>query len=136
MQLEPALFCGHHITNLLYVVFMAYEDNNVGARDLRLKLQKKSLGQASQRGSLSGVRDLRDKLTGLNDTQPMNVDPPKRKLEAPRPTRKSIAEFPAQPEPKKGTNPAPRKKACIFFFFSLFFFYLFAHCAMQNYLLG
>jgi len=89
---------------------MAYEDNKVGARDLRLKLQKKSLGQASQRGSLSGVRDLRDKLTGLNDTQPMNVDPPKRKLEAQRPTRKSVAEVPA-PELKKGTNPAPRKKA-------------------------
>ncbi|KAM3731599.1 hypothetical protein ACB098_12G176200 [Castanea mollissima] len=85
-------------------------NNKVGARDLRLKLQKKSFGQASQRGPLSGVRDLRDKLTGLNDTQPMNVDPPKRKLEAPRPTRKSIAEVPA-PEPKKGTNPAPRKKA-------------------------
>uniref|UniRef100_A0A2N9I4G2 Uncharacterized protein n=1 Tax=Fagus sylvatica TaxID=28930 RepID=A0A2N9I4G2_FAGSY len=85
-------------------------NDRVGARDLRLKLQKKSLEQASQRGSLSGVRDLREKLSGVINTQPMNIDPPKQKLEALRPARKSVVEAPA-PEPKKATNSAHRKKA-------------------------
>ncbi|XP_062149554.1 uncharacterized protein LOC133858126 [Alnus glutinosa] len=84
--------------------------HNVGARDLRLKLQKKTLHQASQSGSLSGVRDLREKLSGLINTQPMNIEPSKPKLEALRPARKSIV-VEAATDVKKATNSAPRKKA-------------------------
>jgi hypothetical protein len=104
-------------------VLMAFEGHNVGARDLRLKLQKKTLHQASQSGSLSGVRDLREKLSGLINTQPMNIEPSKPKLEALRPARKSIV-VEAATDVKKATNSAPRKKAsqkaCPFsFYFNL-----------------
>ncbi|KAB1210184.1 SEC23-interacting protein [Morella rubra] len=90
---------------------MACEDQKVGARDLRLKLQRKSSQQASQSGSLSGVRDLREKLSGLTNTQPMNTDPSKLRMEAFRPARKSVAVDAPAPEAKKATNPASRKKA-------------------------
>lgn len=104
-------------------VLMAFEGHKVGARDLRLKLQKKSLQQASQSGSVPGVRDLREKLSGVINTQPMNIDPSKPKLEALRPARKSIV-VEAATDVKKATNSAPRKKAsqkaCPFsFYFNL-----------------
>lgn len=83
-------------------------NRNVGARDLRLKLQKKSLQQSSQTGS--GVRDLREKLSGLVNTQPMNIDTSKPKLEAPRPARKGVAVEATATDFKKPTNPALRKK--------------------------
>ncbi|KAB1216754.1 hypothetical protein CJ030_MR4G020621 [Morella rubra] len=86
-------------------------NQKVGARDLRLKLQRKSSQQASQSGSLSGVRDLREKLSGLTNTQPMNTDPSKLRMEAFRPARKSVAVDAPAPEAKKATNPASRKKA-------------------------
>ncbi|XP_059431430.1 uncharacterized protein LOC132164927 [Corylus avellana] len=84
--------------------------HKVGARDLRFKLQKKNLQQASQSGSLSGVRDLREKLSGAINTQPLNIDSSKPKLEALRPARKSIV-VEAATDVKKATNSAPRKKA-------------------------
>lgn len=89
-----------------------FSNRKVDARDLRLKLQKKGLQQGSQsgKGSLSGARDLREKLSGLINTQPMNSDPPKPKLEAPKVARKSVVEASA-PEAKKSANPASRKKA-------------------------
>ncbi|RVW33695.1 hypothetical protein CK203_105877 [Vitis vinifera] len=71
-------------------------NRKVGARDLRLKLQKK-VGQQvplSGKGSLSGgVRDLREKLSGTMHSQPVNNDPPKAKpaMEAGKPTRKNVA---------------------------------------------
>lgn len=83
----------------------------VGARDLRLKLQKKTMHQ-SARGSLSGgVRDLREKLSGTMHSQPVNADPPKPK---PKPraveaARKSVAVEAPVPEAKKLANSAPRK---------------------------
>nr|CAN78377.1 hypothetical protein VITISV_011025 [Vitis vinifera] len=93
-----AVFILHETRSPLYVfnVLMACEDRKVGARDLRLKLQKK-VGQQvplSGKGSLSGgVRDLREKLSGTMHSQPVNNDPPKAKpaMEAGKPTRKNVA---------------------------------------------
>ena len=104
-------------------VLMAFEGHKVGARDLRFKLQKKNIQQVSQSGSLSGVRDLREKLSGVINTQPMNIDSSKPKLEIIRPARKSIV-VEAATDVKKATNSAPRKKAsqkaCPFsFYFNL-----------------
>ncbi|XP_041008784.1 ankyrin repeat and SAM domain-containing protein 6-like isoform X2 [Juglans microcarpa x Juglans regia] len=86
-------------------------DHKVGARDLRLKLQRKNIQQASQSGPLSGVRDLREKLSGLTNTQLVNTDPSKAKLEAFRPPKKSVAVEAPATEAKKATNPASKKKA-------------------------
>ncbi|KAJ6835951.1 ankyrin repeat and SAM domain-containing protein 6 [Iris pallida] len=62
----------------------------VGAKDLRLKLQKKSSQQAQQSGRESGVRDLREKLSGSLKSQLTNTDPPKAKvvLESVKPIKK------------------------------------------------
>lgn len=86
---------------------MAYVDHKVGARDLRLKLRRKNIRQTSQSGPLSGVRDLREKLSGLTNTQLVNTDPSKPKLETFRSSRKSVAV--ETPEAKKATNPAKKK---------------------------
>lgn len=97
-----------------------YEDDaprasnrKVSAQDLRLKLQKKSLPQASQsiKGSVSGMRDLREKLSGTMNSQPVNTDPPKRKLEAAKPARRSVAVEAPELEIKKVASMAPRKKS-------------------------
>jgi hypothetical protein len=92
-----------------------YEDNKprvsngkVGTRDLRQKLQRKSLQQNSG-GSLSGVRDLREKLSGIV-SQPVNANPAKSKLEASRPARRSVAVDTSEPEIKKVATQASRKK--------------------------
>ena len=92
---------------------MACEDRKVDARDLRLKLQRKNLQQVSQsgRGTLSGVRDLREKLSGTMNTQPINADPPKPKLEVAKPARRSVAVETPEPEPKRAATTAARKKA-------------------------
>ncbi|KAL9384377.1 hypothetical protein Peur_021387 [Populus x canadensis] len=83
-----------------------YEDNGprvsnrkIDARDLRLKLQMRSLLQAS---SSSGVRDLREKLYGTMNSQPMNVDRPK--IAVAKPFRKSVAVEAPEPEIKKITS--------------------------------
>lgn len=110
---------------------MACEDRKVDARDLRLKLQKKSLQLPSQsvKGSPLGVRDLREKLSGTMNSQPVNADPPKTRLEVARPARKSVAVEALEPEIKKVANVASRKrsqqKAC--FFFCLTMITLFFH---------
>ncbi|XP_028797140.1 ankyrin repeat and SAM domain-containing protein 6 [Neltuma alba] len=81
----------------------------LGAPDLRLKLQKRGLQPAAQSGknSATGMRDLREKLSGTMTQQPKNSDPPKSKVEAVKPSSKSvIAEAPA----KRATNPASKKK--------------------------
>lgn len=84
----------------------------VGVRDLRLKLQKKSLQKVSQsgKGHLSGVRDLREKLSGTMNSQPVNSDPPKPKLEAAKLARKSVAVEASEPESKRVAVPASKKK--------------------------
>ncbi|KAL5798729.1 hypothetical protein ACOSQ2_003549 [Xanthoceras sorbifolium] len=83
----------------------------VGVRDLRMKLQKKSLQQVSQsvKGS-SGVRDLREKLSGTMNLQPVNSDPPKQKSQAAKPARKSVAVEAPEVEIKRVADPALRKK--------------------------
>ncbi|XP_071724408.1 uncharacterized protein [Rutidosis leptorrhynchoides] len=92
-----------------------YEDDEprvsgrkVDARDLRLKLQRKSL-KHNTGGSLSGVRDLREKLSGISSKQ-VNVDPAKSKLDASRPAKRNVAVDSSEPETKKVANQAPRKK--------------------------
>ncbi|XVE72738.1 hypothetical protein DITRI_Ditri11bG0062700 [Diplodiscus trichospermus] len=92
---------------------MACEDRKVDAQDLRLKLQRKSLIQVSPSGrrTLSGLHDLREKLSGTMNMQPINADPPKQKVEAVKPARKSVAVETSEPEPKRTANTAARKKA-------------------------
>ncbi|XP_038899407.1 ankyrin repeat and SAM domain-containing protein 6 isoform X1 [Benincasa hispida] len=94
-----------------------YEDDEpqtsnrrVGARDLRLKLQKKSQ-QQSGNASFSGVRDLREKLSGTIKPQAANNDPPKPKLEVTKPPRKNdtVEAHPSTTQ-KVVAKPATRKK--------------------------
>ncbi|XP_055813000.1 uncharacterized protein LOC129882645 [Solanum dulcamara] len=88
----------------------------IGAKDLRLKLQKKSIQQATQsvRGSVSGgMRDLREKLSATVYSQTVENDPPKAKLKAApeisKPVRRSsIAEAPAM-ETKKVASTVSKK---------------------------
>ncbi|XP_038692126.1 uncharacterized protein LOC119990335 isoform X2 [Tripterygium wilfordii] len=84
----------------------------VGARDLRQKLQRKSL-QVTQSGkrSVSGVRDLREKLSGTMNLQSESTGSRKPKMEAAKPARKSVAAEAAEPEIKKVVNPAANKKS-------------------------
>ncbi|KAL5562125.1 hypothetical protein UlMin_031872 [Ulmus minor] len=85
---------------------------NVDARDLRLKLQRKSQqASISGRGSASGVRDLREKLSGTMHPQPVNNDPPKPRLETAKVARKNVAVQAPAPESKRAANTATRKKA-------------------------
>lgn len=81
-------------------------NRKVGARDLRLKLQKKGLQPMLDRGV---VRDLREKLSG---SQPLKTESsrPKLILEASKPARKSVA-VETPPETKKPANPPPKKKS-------------------------
>ncbi|CDP03893.1 unnamed protein product [Coffea canephora] len=87
-----------------------FSNRRIGASDLRLKLQKKSIQRATQnvRGSLpGGVRDLREKLSGTIYSQAMDTDPPKPKpaSEVGRPARKSvIAEAPVASEKKAAAS--------------------------------
>ncbi|MBA0704827.1 hypothetical protein Golax_017060 [Gossypium laxum] len=94
-------------------VLMVCEDRKVDARDLRLKLQRKSLQNVSQsgRGTLSGVRDLREKLSGTMNAQPINADPPKQKVKVAQPASKSVAVETTEPEPRRAANTPARKKA-------------------------
>ncbi|XP_052185133.1 uncharacterized protein LOC127796786 [Diospyros lotus] len=89
-------------------------NRRIGAKDLRLKLLKKSVQQASQSGStsVSGVRDLREKLSGTMYLPPPNSDPPKAKpvLEGSIPVRKSVIVETPEPETKKVAGKVSRKK--------------------------
>ncbi|KAF4367484.1 hypothetical protein F8388_009132 [Cannabis sativa] len=85
-------------------VLMAYEDRQIDSRDLRLKLQRKNQqASVSGRGSHSGVRDLREKLSGSMHPQPVNYDPHKPSLEAAKPTRRSVA-IAVAPENRKAST--------------------------------
>ncbi|KAM7264027.1 hypothetical protein ACFE04_001710 [Oxalis oulophora] len=93
-----------------------YEDNHnarrrvsnhkVDARDLRLVLQKKSL---QQNAGGSGVRDLREKLSGVSSKQ-VNVNSAKKKLEASTLASRSVVIHTSEPEIKKVATQAARKK--------------------------
>ncbi|PSS09657.1 Ankyrin repeat and SAM domain-containing protein [Actinidia chinensis var. chinensis] len=56
-------------------------NRRIGTKDLRFKLQKKSIQKAIQSGigNVSGVRDLREKLSGTIYALSGNTDPPKPK---------------------------------------------------------
>ncbi|KAG8640359.1 hypothetical protein MANES_13G047800v8 [Manihot esculenta] len=87
-------------------------NRKVSSQDLRLKLQKKSLPQqSSQSGKGSGVRDLREKLSGTMNSQPVNADPPKRNLEVAKPARKSVTVEAPEPEIKKVASVALKTKS-------------------------
>lgn len=94
-------------------VFMACEDRIAGVRDLRMKLQKKGL---QPKGPNSGVRDLREKLSGTMNSQPLNSDPPKPKAEAAKQVRKSVAVEASEPVTKRTAGQAARKKAKAYIF--------------------
>ncbi|GMP48565.1 hypothetical protein CsSME_00015875 [Camellia sinensis var. sinensis] len=89
-------------------------NRRVGTKDLRLKLQKKSVQQATKsgNGSVSGARDLREKLSGTMYSHPANTDLPKPKpvLEGSKPVRKSVIVEALEPETKKVASSVPRKK--------------------------
>ncbi|XP_057473956.1 uncharacterized protein LOC130762284 [Actinidia eriantha] len=90
-------------------------NHRIGTKDLRLKLQKKSVQQTSQsgNGSVSGARDLREKLSGETYLRPMNTDPkpkPKPVLESSKPVRKSVIVEALEPEIKKVACSIPKKK--------------------------
>ncbi|MBA0605658.1 hypothetical protein Godav_018210 [Gossypium davidsonii] len=104
-------------------------NRKVDARDLRLKLRRKSLQNVSQsgRGTLSGVRDLREKLSGTMNAQPINADPRKQKVKAAQPARKSVVVETPELDPRRAANTPARKKAkqsvsnlCTFLLFSIF----------------
>ncbi|KAL1211935.1 hypothetical protein V5N11_023911 [Cardamine amara subsp. amara] len=80
----------------------------VGPRDLRLKLQKRNQGSQSGREAGSGMRDLREKLSGTMNLQPKNRDPPKSKVETTRSSMKSVG---TETETRKTSNQATRKKS-------------------------
>ncbi|KVI03813.1 Usher syndrome type-1G protein [Cynara cardunculus var. scolymus] len=90
-------------------------NRRVGVLDLRLKLQKKSNQQATQgaRGPLSGgVRDLREKLSGITYSLPaVTVQAkPKSVPESSKSTRRSVVAEAPVAETKKVANIASKKK--------------------------
>lgn len=95
---------------------MAFIDRSVGALDLRLKLQKKSNQRATlgAKGSLSGgVRDLREKLSGVSYSQPAAKPKPVPETTS-KPARRSVVADANVTETKKvSTNASKRKKVYI-----------------------
>ncbi|KAK1426930.1 hypothetical protein QVD17_15610 [Tagetes erecta] len=84
-------------------------NRRVGAQDLRLKLQKKNNHQAT-----GGVRDLREKLSGITYSKPAVAAPAKPKAvpESSKPARKSIvAEAPVAETKKVASTVSKKKKA-------------------------
>ncbi|KAF2292592.1 hypothetical protein GH714_025831 [Hevea brasiliensis] len=67
----------------------------------RSSTSKEDSPQSSQIGKGSGMRDLREKLSGTMNSQPVNADPPRRKLEAAKLARRSVAVEAPEPEIKK-----------------------------------
>ncbi|CAH8343649.1 unnamed protein product [Eruca vesicaria subsp. sativa] len=83
----------------------------VDSGDLRVKLQKRHHGSQSGREAGSGVRDLREKLSGTMNVQPKNSDPTKSKVETVRPSMKSVVTGPATETTRKTSSQATRKKS-------------------------
>ncbi|KAL5213876.1 hypothetical protein ABZP36_003028 [Zizania latifolia] len=85
---------------------------SIDPRDLRLKLQKKNSQQgfADQRGS--GLRDLREMLSGTMHPQPSNADPPKAKpvSKVVKVTRRENADEMPVHQSKKASKPTSSKK--------------------------
>ncbi|KAL1834902.1 hypothetical protein ACET3Z_004553 [Daucus carota] len=90
--------------------------SRVGATDLRLKLQKRSVQKATQTGNGSvqgGIRDLREKLSGTVYSQPVESAraKPRAVMEGTNSVRKSVAIEASVPEKKKANSTASKKKA-------------------------
>lgn len=105
-------------TKFFWHLLWAFIGQKIGAKDLRLKLQKKSIQQATQsvKGSVSGgVRDLREKLSGTVYSQTVENDPPKAKLKAApeisKPVRRSSIAEAAAMETKKIASTVSKKKS-------------------------
>ncbi|GJN03190.1 hypothetical protein PR202_ga20602 [Eleusine coracana subsp. coracana] len=82
-------------------------------RDLRLKLQRRSSQPGFAGTKSSGVRDLREKLSGTMHPQPSNADPPKPKpvSEVVKITRReNAAEVAVRHQSKKASKQASFKK--------------------------
>ncbi|KAJ8535660.1 hypothetical protein K7X08_023380 [Anisodus acutangulus] len=103
---------------MTFISLMNFKDQRVGTKDLRLKLQRRSIQQATQiiKGSLSGgTSDLREKLSGIVYSQTMKTDAPKTKLKAipevSKPAKRSVtAEAPAS-ETKNVAHKVSKKKS-------------------------
>ncbi|XP_020112169.1 ankyrin repeat and SAM domain-containing protein 6-like isoform X1 [Ananas comosus] len=86
---------------------------SIGPRDLRLKLQKKGSQQSSISVRDSGVRDLREKLSGIMHSQPPSRDIPSKTKSEPEVAKLSRYEPPIDapaPETKKISKPTSSKK--------------------------
>ncbi|CAM8985160.1 unnamed protein product [Rhodiola kirilowii] len=89
-------------------------NDKIGTRDLRLKLQRKSLQSTVQNGNGSnsgGVHDLREKLSGTMHSQPLNNNLPKPKGADPRRPVKKVVDTAPAPETKKAARPIKKNKA-------------------------
>ncbi|KAE9463759.1 hypothetical protein C3L33_04335, partial [Rhododendron williamsianum] len=81
-------------------------NRSIGVKDLRFKLQKKSVQQENQsrNGSVSATRDLREKLSGEIYLNPVKTDNPKPKpvLGGSKPVKKTVIVEAPEPETKTG----------------------------------
>lgn len=89
-------------------------NRSIGVKDLRFKLQKKSVQQEnpSGNGSVSATRDLREKLSGeiyLNPVKTNNPNP-KPVLGGSKPVKKTVIVEAPEPETKKVASSIARKK--------------------------
>ena len=100
-----AIYSHSSISSFMLVDFLLISVEARKAGDLRLKLQRKSFKQTSGTRSVSGVRDLREKLSGT-----MNADPPRSKVEAAKSARRTVAVAALAPENHKVANTTSRKK--------------------------
>ncbi|XP_062184944.1 uncharacterized protein LOC133888645 [Phragmites australis] len=88
------------------------DSKSMDPRDLRLKLQRRSSQQAFTGTKSSGIRDLREKLSGTMHPQPSNADPPKPKpvLEVVKITRReNTDEMPARQSKKVSKQTSSKK---------------------------
>lgn len=112
-------------------MLMAFKDRSIGVKDLRLKLQKKSVQLENQRGniSVSATRDLREKLSGEIYLDPVKTDNPKPLLGGSKPVKKSVIVEASEPETKNVDSSIARKKiqqkARLLYFFYYFCWPLF-----------
>ncbi|KAI8574263.1 hypothetical protein RHMOL_Rhmol01G0341300 [Rhododendron molle] len=108
-------------------------NRSMGVKDLRFKLQKKSVQQENQsgNGSVSATRDLREKLSGEIYLNPVKTDNPKPKpvLGGSKPVKKTVIVEAPEPETKKVASSIARKKTqqkarllyfCFYFCWPLF----------------
>lgn len=91
-------------------------NSRVGASDLRLKLQKRSIQKATQTGNGSvqrGIRDLREKLSGTVYSQPVETAraKPRAVTEGTKPVRESVVVEASVPETRKVDSTVSKKKA-------------------------